>query len=292
MIFKTQDINKFNLQSDLRIIQDVLDVSDNQLAVETEIPVEIINKLLKGDITTVDKNTMENIYNFAFNNGLYLTNIKHQLYSEEFNDDDNLVLCHGSRNKIVGALRLDANNDASNDFANGFYCGQFVNQAGMFVSMEPDSCLYIAKAKLNDLMTTSLGVTTDWLIAVSYFRNTLINYDVEDLPIIKKCKESDLIIAPIADNRMFELIDQFLNGVLTDMQCIHAISATSLGFQYVFKTEKALQNVELLERCYLCSSEKGYYNRNNETESNTGLTKAKLSKLLYKNEGKYISEIL
>ena len=37
---------------------------------------------------------------------------------------------------------------------------------------------------------------------------------------------------------------------------------------------------------------KGYYNRNNERESNTGINKAILAKKFYSDEGKYIEEIL
>ena len=110
--------------------------------------------------------------------------------------------------------------------------------------------------------------------------------------IIESVETSDLVIAPIADNRMFEIIDQFINEELTDKQCQHALSATQLGYQHVFRTQKALEQIQLLERCYLCSSEKAYYNRSNERESNTSLNKSVLAKKLYSTEGKYISELL
>ena len=40
---------------------------------------------------------------------------------------------------------------------------------------------------------------------------------------------------------------------------IHCLVATNLGFQYVFKTERALSQVKIVERCYLCSKEKEKY---------------------------------
>ena len=132
------------------------------------------------------------------------------------------------------------------------------------------------------------------MVAVAYYRDTLGDYI--NHPMVKDIVESveshDLIVAPIADNRMFEIIDQFINGELTDKQCSHALSASQLGYQFVFRTQKALDSIEILERCYLCSSEKAYYNRSNERESNTSLNKSILAKKFYSNEGKYISELL
>lgn len=50
---------------------------------------------------------------------------------------------------------------------------------------------------------------------------------------------------------MFEIIDSFIDGEITDIQCQHCLSATNLGMQYVFVSEKALSQITLLERCYL-----------------------------------------
>ena len=293
MIFKVENINNFNLKSDLQIIEDIFDLSDNQLAMNTELEPNIINNLITGKDTVANKEELEAIYNYAFNNNLYLSDLKWQMYSDEYNTEYTKVLCHGSRNMISGSLRLDANGD-SNDFANGFYCGENVKQAGMFVSSEPDSSLYILVADTSKLSSCQFYVDTNWMLAVAYYRDTLGKYSNHPKvqKIIESVETSDLVIAPIADNRMFEIIDQFINGELTDKQCQHALSATQLGYQHVFRTQKALEQIQLLERCYLCSSEKAYYNRSNERESNTSLNKSVLAKKLYSTEGKYISELL
>ena len=293
MIFQTADTNNFKLKSDIQVIEDILDVSDIQLAKNAGLQLNEITNILTDKSVVASKEQMESIYNYAFNNNLYLNDLKWQMYSDEYTSKDMKVLCHGSRTMINGKLRLDANGD-SNDFANGFYCGENVKQAGMFVSSEPDSSLYIVASNIEQLDIKNFFINADWMVAVAYYRDTLGDYI--NHPMVKDIVESveshDLIVAPIADNRMFEIIDQFINGELTDKQCSHALSASQLGYQFVFRTQKALDSIEILERCYLCSSEKAYYNRSNERESNTSLNKSILAKKFYSNEGKYISELL
>lgn len=293
MIFQTADTNNFKLKSDIQVIEDILDVSDIQLAKNAGLQLNEITNILTDKSVVASKEQMESIYNYAFNNNLYMNDLKWQMYSDEYTSKDMKVLCHGSRTMINGKLRLDANGD-SNDFANGFYCGENVKQAGMFVSSEPDSSLYIVASNIEQLDIRNFFINADWMVAVAYYRDTLGDYInhpmVQD--IVESVESHDLIVAPIADNRMFEIIDQFINGELTDKQCSHALSASQLGYQFVFRTQKALDSIEILERCYLCSSEKAYYNRSNERESNTSLNKSILAKKFYSNEGKYISELL
>ena len=293
MIFQTADTNNFKLKSDIQVIEDILDVSDIQLAKNAGLQLNEITNILTDKSVVASKEQMESIYNYAFNNNLYMNDLKWQMYSDEYTSKDMKVLCHGSRTMINGKLRLDANGD-SNDFANGFYCGENVKQAGMFVSSEPDSSLYIVASNIEQLEIRNFFINADWMVAVAYYRDTLGDYInhpmVQD--IVESVESHDLIVAPIADNRMFEIIDQFINGELTDKQCSHALSASQLGYQFVFRTQKALDSIEILERCYLCSSEKAYYNRSNERESNTSLNKSILAKKFYSNEGKYISELL
>ena len=84
-------------------------------------------------------------------------------------------------------------------------------------------------------------------------------------PIVEKLgadsRDCDYIIAPIADNRMFQIINSFIDGEITDEQCKHCLAATNLGFQYVFISDNAINRVQILERCYLSGNEKEYYNK-------------------------------
>ena len=102
----------------------------------------------------------------------------------------------------------------------------------------------------------------------------------------------DYVVAPIADNQMYELVGEFTSGYLTDVQCLHCLAATNLGNQYVFTSPKALSQVNLAECCYLCTNEKCEALRARRRGSAVGLDKVKLAKRQFRNEGAYVEELL
>ena len=91
---------------------------------------------------------------------------------------------------------------------------------------------------------------------------------------------------------MFEIIDSFIAGEITDVQCQHCLSATNLGMQYVFISEKALSHITLLERCYLSELEKKDYLSSRQEGFKMNTDKVKLAKKQYRNQGEYIEDIL
>ena len=96
-----------------------------------------------------------------------------------------------------------------------------------------------------------------------------------------KIDNCDYVYAPISDNNLFEVIDAFAAGEITDLQCLYAISATHLGYQVVIKTQKALQNIDMKKHLYFCSVEKSLYNKESDIESNTAMNKALIAKKRY-----------
>ena len=86
------------------------------------------------------------------------------------------------------------------------------------------------------------------MMTIAYYRGTLVEY--KNHPKIKAFVEAsrdcDYIIAPIADNRMFQIINSFIAGELTDEQCKHCLAATNLGMQYIFISEKAVSQLKLI----------------------------------------------
>ena len=110
--------------------------------------------------------------------------------------------------------------------------------------------------------------------------------------IIEKVENADVIIAPIADNRMFDLISEFVDGVITNEQCEHAIAATNLGNQYVVKTKKALEKLDFIKLFFLSSKEKDAYKNKRLENNNINLNKVKVSRIEYRGKGQYIDELL
>jgi len=274
-------IDNYNIEEDLSIMMEVFNLSREQLFLEAGI----------DNITT--KENLDKLYNYCYQHNLYLNEIKWQEYKELFNNSTKVVLCHGSRSGIKGNIRVDVSGE-SNDFGNGFYLGETIRQAGMFVSEDPDSLIYIILFNPKGLKYIRFKVDTNWMLAVAYYRNTLKGYanHPKVQKIINRIEKADYVIAPIADNRMFELIDAFVLGELTDKQTLYALSATHLGMQYVLKTPKTVDHLQILNTCYLCPIERSAYNQLNDVESNTSLNKALIAKYKYKNSGLYIDQLL
>ena len=83
----------------------------------------------------------------------------------------------------------------------------------------------------------------------------------------------------------------FAEGEINADVALHSLSASKLGKQYIFKTEKAIDKIKSIERYYLCQEEKNdsiakLSQRTLEIE-----TKLKLAKREFRN-GLYIEELL
>ena len=128
---------------------------------------------------------------------------------------------------------------------------------------------------------------------IAYYRGRLGKYaDSETIKaLVQEMQGIDYVVAPIADNRMFEIIDQFIDGEITDVQCKHCLSATNLGNQYVFISDKALNQIEILERCYLASSEKNFYLSSRQEGYEMNRDKVRVARKQYRNQGNYIEDI-
>lgn len=115
-------------------------------------------------------------------------------------------------------------------------------------------------------------------------------------PLIKKIKNeverSDIIIAPIADNRKFEIISQFARAELTDLQCVYSLVAMNIGMQYVIRTDKAINNLSLIKSLYISQVEKDDYINKRLELNNVCLDKVEIAKIEYRRKGQYIDELL
>lgn len=259
-----------------------------QLGFTSEEFTNIINENIEPD-----KYQLESIFNYAYNHGLEINEIVWQYRLDEFRNESVHVCSHGSRKNISGDIRVDIESESS-DFGSGFYIGQDISQAGMWVASEPDSSIYIFSFNEDGLIKAQFNVDIDWMLAICYFRNMIPQYAEHPKiqEILTRVNSCDYILAPIADNKLYEVIESFVNEEITDLQCLYALSATHLGYQFVLKTEKASQNLELLDHLYFCAVEKSMYNKESDVEENTSLYKAFLAKKRYKDSGRYISELL
>ena len=251
-----------------------------------------INNWMNGRVPA-DSANIAAFYEYAFRIGIRLNQIKAHFYVEELENESERILFHGAKTAIEGPISINRSRK-NNDFGQGFYCGESLEQSAMFVSNFPESSLYILRFDKDGLKCKTFQVERDWMLMIAYFRNRLGEF--QDSPVIKKLLKEidqvDYIIAPIADNRMFEIIDQFIDGEITDVQCSHCLSATNLGKQNVFLTNKAVSRISVLEHCFLAGREKEYYLESRKESIRVNNDKVKLARRQYRNEGQYIEEIL
>lgn len=283
---------EFMVIQDIESVMEITDATMENLADELGVSRITVSNWVNNKNTISEKH-MDEFYSYAFKKGIRLNKIKEQFYREDIVRDNEILLFHGAKTKIGGELRIDCNKRI-NDFGNGFYCGENLEQSAMFVATHKTSSLYMLKFKPSNLTCKEFSVDREWMLTIAYFRGRLEEYrDTEIVKQLAKTTEGiDYIVAPIADNRMFEIIDSFIDGEITDVQCQHCLSATNLGMQYVFVSKKALSNITLLERCYLTELEKEAYLNSRQESFKMNMDKVKLARKQYRNQGKYIEDIL
>lgn len=281
----------FRVIQDMETVIELTELSLDEFAQEMGVSRVTVSNWLAGKQDISEKN-ISVFYEYTFRKGIRLNRIKEQLYAEEI-DKSEILLFHGAKTRIEGNLRTDCSK-RRNDFGAGFYCGESLEQSAMFVATFPSSALYMLKFNHSNLKCKEFGVDRDWMLMIAYFRERLGEYANSEVinTLVKNIQGVDYIVAPIADNRMFEIIDQFIDGEITDVQCRHCLSATNLGNQYVFLTDKAVKQVEILECCYLANAEKEAYLLSRQESYEMNRDKVKIARKQYRDKGSYIEEIL
>ncbi len=282
-----------NLTNVITIISEVLQINESDLSEKLGVSLETINNWKFGRKGIGNAN-LEKVYSFAYDNGIVLNNIYEQLLREEYENSENIVLFHGGKRSFSMPIDFATNSKTTNDFGVGFYLGETFEQGVNYISVLNQSIVYCFNLNLNNLKIYKFNVNTEWMITIAYFRGWLDDYKDSSLiqKLISKISNYDVIVAPIADNRMFDIIAEFVENEITDEQCRHALAATNLGFQYVLKTNKALKNIKLLKEMFVCQKEKASCLDNRVTLTNNGSQKVKIARIQYKNKGRYIEEIL
>lgn len=282
---------EYNYSEDLKCIRELLSLTQSELANKIGVEPVTISRQELG-ISAPSASILEKVYSFAFEKKIQINKLKEMLWREDI-DPAHKLLFHGSKSELDGPLSVAAGR-LNNDFGQGFYAGETYEQAVTFISDFDRSSVYYLDFDSNGLIGKRYNVDRDWMMTIAYYRRTLNEY--ENYPLIQKLvadsRSADYIIAPIADNRMFQIINSFISGEITDEQCQHCLSAINLGLQYVFITEKAIEQVRLVERCYLSQSERRHYGEIRSAESKLGEDKVKLARIKYRGQGKYIDEIL
>ena len=275
----------YRIREDIEFILDAERMNQSELAEKTKISRTTLDGIFKTGKTT--DGVCEKFYSYAYKNKYRINSVKEELLKEQVKD----VLFHGSKNGLAGIAVTGSRETC--DFGKGFYLGETYNQALAFVCENERSSVYSFKYSLDGLKIKQFDCTLEWMLAICFYRGTLGGFAQSEAvrEIVSEVDSSDLIIAPIADNKMFYIMAQFTDGEINADVALHSLSASSLGSQYVFKSEKALENLVPIEKYYLCRPEREECRERLNERSYEIDTKLKLARREYKN-GLYIEEIL
>ena len=240
---------------------------------------------------TPSNSTLENTYSFIYKLGIKLNKVKSEFLNEDKKQNE-IVLFHGSKSGITSLTHDGSRKDC--DFGPGLYLTQSLFSAVSFVNVSPNSSVYVFKLDVKDLNVYEFECDLDWMLLISLNRGKINNYSKHKLieNILDKIEKADLLIGPIADNKMFEIMSSFANGEITTTQALHSLSASRLGKQYVIKTKKALSHLSFVERLYLCNKEREDSLKSSKDEELLIQTKLDFAKRNYRNDGQYIDEVL
>lgn len=281
----------YNFSTDLKTIRELDGLTQAELASRIGVQQATLARNEAGK-TTPSSRILEQVYNYAFEKHIKLGKLKEMFWLESMKPNHKLLF-HGAKSEIVGDLSVTKSR-TNNDFGQGFYTGESYEQAVSFVAGFENASVYYLDFDTNNLNAKTYNVDRDWMLTIAFYRGALEAY--QNHPIIQKlvteAKSADYTIAPIADNRMFRIINSFIDGEITDEQCKHCLAATNLGRQYVFTSEKAIKNVHLLERSYISTKERDYYLNLRSEDARLGDDKVKMARIQYRGKGHYIDEIL
>ncbi len=276
---------EYRIREDIGFIIEAERINKLELSESTGISRTTLDSIEKKGFTTNE--VYEKLYSYIYEQNYRLNSVKEELIKEKYGN----VLFHGSKYGLSEVTVSGSRNNC--DFGNGFYLGQTYNQALSFVWEYDNASVYSFMYSFDGLKIVEFDCSLDWMLAICFFRGTIKEYTESSMVqgIVRRIEDADVVIAPIADNKMFYVMSQFAEGEINADVAIHSLSASALGLQYIIKTERALQKCTPIEKYYLSVPEredcrKLLIERGYEID-----TKLKLAKREFK-EGLYIEELL
>ena len=197
---------EYNFSEDLKSIREILGFSQSELAEKIGVEQVTISRTeLKK--TEPSARLLEAVYSFAFDKNIKINKLKEMFWRDDLGANEKLLF-HGAKTEIDGEIDIHKGRK-NNDFGQGFYTGESYEQAISFVSGFGNSSVYYIRFDDRYLKCKRYEVNQEWMMTIAYYRGTLDEY--KDHPAVKalieQSRNCDYIIAPIADNRMFQIIN-------------------------------------------------------------------------------------
>ena len=201
---------------------------------------------------------------------------------------------HGSKRGLEGAIRADRGNPAA-DFGAGFYMGTDAHQPQTLICGGPSPVLYTLDLDPSGLKVYEFQPGLDWALFVAFCRGLIPDRFLET-PFARRYREIqgdyDLIRGKIANDRIFNTVQAFFRGELTDVALVRSLQALNLGDQVCAKTAAACARVSIVDSRTLSPAECEGLQIKAENQRRTAIRETDRIRVQYRREGAYFDEIL
>ena len=201
---------------------------------------------------------------------------------------------HGSKRGLEGAIRADRGNPAA-DFGAGFYMGTDAHQPQTLICGGPSPVLYTLDLDSSGLKVYEFQPGLDWALFVAFCRGLIPDRFLE-APFARRYREIqggyDLIRGKIANDRIFNTVQAFFRGELTDVALVRSLQALNLGDQVCAKTAAACARVTIVDSRTLSPVECEGLQIKAENQRQAAIRETDRIRLQYRREGSYFDEIL
>lgn len=206
--------------------------------------------------------------------------------------DKIITLYHGSKSGIHGVISPVSRERC--DFGKGFYMGTERTQPLTLICNFPKARLYTLSVNLSNLKILDIEADLDWALLVAYNRGKMESIKNSHIynHFANLSSVYDMIVGYIANDRMFVVLDRFFHGEITDLALINSLAALKLGKQYVALTQKACQQIKIMDEQELSETDREKLKRQSEANRSQGIAMADTICRKYRREGRFFDEIL
>lgn len=232
-----------------------------------------------------------NIFQFCKAQGIDVAALIVEMLHYEHTEGRN-IFYHGSKKGIVGDIAPVSHEEC--DFGRGFYMGTGTLQPLTLVCAEDKPKFYAVEFDLSDLKVLEVEIGMDWAMMIAYYRKQMEH--VAHTPIYEKYAHFadgyDVIVGYIANDRMYTELARFFNGTITDTALLKCLAVLDLGKQYVAITQKACDQIRILEERDLHLLERLALQDKSVQRRNEGIAMADEVVKKHRREGQFFDEIL
>ncbi len=206
--------------------------------------------------------------------------------------DNGLIVYHGSKKGIDSGVAPLSRKAC--DFGKGLYLGTDPAQPLTLICDEDKPILYTMKLDLTGLKVLTIEKSLEWAMLIAYYRGYMD--EAKGSKIYKKYETMadgyDVVVGYIADDRMYRVMKSFFEKEITDAALIHSLSSLKLGRQYVCKTLKACNQLEIISKREMKPLELNILREKSIVRRQESINLTEEILIKYRREGKFFDEIL